>query len=84
MSRGNELVHPVTDTKPKWVRDAGHYQLMGEVKCIGGMTLREHFAGLAMQGLVGNTSGNPGKVAVYAVKVADALLVELERSHDAG
>lgn len=49
-----------------------------------GLTMREWFAGLAMQGLVANTgtcgdTGAPHTIASRAVEVADALLKELAK-----
>jgi len=47
----------------------------------GGLTKREYFAGLAMQGMVRRDSEpHPGALAYDAVVVADALLAELERN----
>ena len=47
-----------------------------------GITLREHFAGLAMQGLAANANTNASAkseaVATRAVEFADALIVALE------
>jgi hypothetical protein len=49
----------------------------------GGLTKREYFAGLAMQGLLVNIGRNTcyteGDVADLAVKSADALLAELAK-----
>lgn len=45
----------------------------------GGLTKREHFAGLAMQALLGRPIGGPEGVAQDAVACADALLAELEK-----
>lgn len=49
-----------------------------------GLTKREHFAGLAMQGLLSNsrTIGSPKTLAELAYKNADALLAELEQAND--
>lgn len=53
-----------------------------------GMTIRQHYAGLAMQGIIAGGYGDttphcsmeaPGEVAHFAVMYADALLAELER-----
>lgn len=70
--------YPVT----QWNNDTESYQIMG------GMSLRDHFAGLAMQGMY----ANPGftlvedpaitvedQIAEFAYKQADAMLAELER-----
>ena len=60
-----------------------------------GLTKREHFAGLAMQGLLSNSGGviqasnmagfawcntDEEGAALMAVSIADALLTELDRS----
>jgi hypothetical protein len=44
-----------------------------------GMTLREHYAGLAMQGYTANGANlSPRDVAHWALEYADALIAELE------
>ena len=46
-----------------------------------GLTKREHFAGLAMQGFISAGHGgmpNASELANYAVRYADALLLELD------
>ena len=46
--------------------------------CKWGMTKREYFAGLAMQGQIAHYgSANSEAVAKLAVKAADALIIEL-------
>lgn len=48
-----------------------------------GMTLREHYAGQAMQGLLlnfGSFGGDKAPVAALAVGYADALLAELAKA----
>ncbi len=50
-----------------------------------GLTKREYFAGLAMQGMMANrdlTSKLCSEVAKWSVEMADALLVELERTKE--
>lgn len=48
-----------------------------------GMTLRQHYAGLAMQGILasGNAQAfqNSSAAATWSVEFADALIAELER-----
>jgi hypothetical protein len=44
----------------------------------GGLTKREYFAGLAMQGMA-RIEGNVEDIAHDAVKIADALLAELRK-----
>lgn len=56
---------------------------------LGGITLRQHFAGLAMQGMLANTDKDDERLhesgdfmpimAVNAVEAADALLAELSK-----
>ena len=54
-----------------------------------GMTLRQHYAGLALQGLSHATAPDgtwfhdPKTVAAAAVEYADALLAELEKQNEA-
>ena len=49
----------------------------------GGMSLRDYFAGKALQGLLANPVTRPGNVAdtvvAAAVRCADAMIAELER-----
>jgi hypothetical protein len=47
-----------------------------------GLTKREHFAGLAMQGLLAHYGDSDAYSIVSAVRYADALLKELEISHE--
>jgi len=70
--------YPVT----QWNNDTESYQIMG------GMSLRDHFAGLAMQGMYANPgftlSVDPERtvedqIAYFAYKQADAMLAEKER-----
>ena len=49
-----------------------------------GLTKREYFAGLAMQGLLAHTGsfgepGSPGVLANRSVEMADALIAELNK-----
>jgi hypothetical protein len=49
---------------------------------VGGLTKREYFAGLAMQGMLSSSdyaTSTWNTVAIEAVEVADALLKELEK-----
>lgn len=53
--------------------------------CEGGLTKRELFAAMAMQGMLSNpaicdmTSGEASQVALWANQCADALLAELAK-----
>jgi hypothetical protein len=44
-----------------------------------GLTKREHFAGLAMQGLMQTPLETPEDIAQLAVEHADALILELNK-----
>lgn len=84
MENKNQPIHPLTFDSQK------DTQNMGYVSKFFGLTKREHFAGLAMQGLY----SNPGYMKKYegekylmqdkiiaeiSVKMADALLEELSK-----
>ena len=85
MSRGNKPAYPASGRHVG--ADAIEYFTMG------GMTLREHYAGLAMQGLLANSTtnfdaesyGQINKIlfcadfSKRAVAYADTLIAELER-----
>lgn len=76
---GNALAHPAPHV---W---AERWEMIEKVKeSEGGLTKRELFAAMAMQGLLANSDPNTNEwaadqVARYAVKQADVLLAELER-----
>lgn len=53
-----------------------HYQL--------GMTLRQYYAGLAMQGLLASPVECQKPIAQFAVEFADALLAELVAKQGGG
>lgn len=65
----------------------GEMKQIGDVAVsYGGMTLREHYAGLAMQGVIAGIATNEeffnwdeSDIANHAVRAADALLAELEK-----
>lgn len=56
------------------------------IKDEDGLTKREYFAAMAMQGVAstdgrnGSWLGSPKKLAIMAVQAADALLEELEKT----
>lgn len=71
MYNGNEPANPI--------KDSGFYRL--------GLTKREYLAGLAMQGLLTRSNGNPQlgiiegeRIAEESVLMADALLIELRKN----
>ena len=50
------------------------------VNRVSGLTKREQFAAMAMQGILANSSNSMSYVARDAVLMADELLAELERA----
>lgn len=79
MSRANDAAYPVNTTNES---------NPGAFEPHFGLTLREHFAGLAMQGILANEAsanfaprvhGAHVDIAGAAVKMADALLAELSK-----
>ena len=68
MNNGNELAFP----------------LVGREDYNAGLTKREWFAGLAMQGMLSDPkqAGSSDEIAHYAVYAADALIKELEERDD--
>lgn len=72
MENGKESVYP-----SEKIADSGH-PMLGAVKVkTSGITKREHFAGLAMQGYI--ATGKASDASDW-VRCADALLAELEKS----
>lgn len=78
MSNANEPAFPISVQRGQ----SGEYWTEQE----GGLTKREYFAALAMQGLVDFVPGCPAidekdakHIATYAVRCADALLTELAK-----
>ncbi len=74
MSKGNEPAFSPKREKSAWTMKWG-----------GGLSKREYFAGLAMQGLISSSDEMTTRwdqilVAQCAVQHADALLAELEKS----
>lgn len=78
MIKGNEPINPILELNSQGQLEDTSY----------GLTKREYFAGLAMQGLCsacdeeGVWSHDAKIVAGAAVKYADALLAELERTNE--
>tara|TARA_R110000803_G_scaffold194042_1_gene257039 strand:+ start:44 stop:283 length:240 start_codon:yes stop_codon:yes gene_type:complete len=77
MSNANMPAMPVTDAKGPYKQESGLVSI--------GLTKREHFAGLAMQGILTTVgtmwSEDADECALYAVKYADALLKALEKDN---
>lgn len=72
MTRANEPAFPTVRTK-------SHYSTDINVHSVGGMTLREYYAGLAMQGLLACPDPPDSDILAgrAAVVMADALLAAL-------
>jgi len=77
MIKGNEPINPLTPTQ------------QAEVVSVG-LTIRQHFAAMAMQGLFAGlysveelTGWNLADVAVESVRAADALIAELNKTETA-
>lgn len=73
MKNGDEPISPLTPDL-----DSSKHE------CIG-LTKREYFAGLAIQGFIaagGNGMPPAENLAAYATRAADALLAELEKPTD--
>jgi hypothetical protein len=76
MNNGDLPANPISEEETDRVID--------QVKIFTGLTKREHFAAMAMQGLCsahdqsGTWSHDARNVALTAVMYADALLAELE------
>ena len=55
-------------------------------QCLTGLTKREYFAVMAMQGILGNNreldslGGSPIKISQHCIEMADILLFELEKT----
>lgn len=70
--------------------DSAYPMIAGELSRLGsslGLTKREYFAGLALQGLLamaaplsGDRNPSPETYARYSLKAADALIEELNKS----
>ncbi len=80
MSRGDDAVHPY--------EVVAHYYGGGmEERRVPGITLREHFAGLAMQAMIGTAAapcltgfgGAEAAIAEGACRMADALVAEFAK-----
>lgn len=69
MQSNNERNPPMFPT----VVDKRHHQ---ELDTIMGMTLRDHFAGLAMQSILTYSKASPGEMAKSAYQMADNMLIQ--------
>ena len=71
MNNSDMPAMPTEQTTEHFSQASTHYST--------GLTKREYFAGLAMQGLVGKSGFSPIHDARQAVEQADALLAELSK-----
>ena len=66
MTFGDDFAYPNQETQ-EWARSTG-------------LTKRELFAAMAMQGLIGtDLSGSAADLAVVSIQAADALIAELSK-----
>lgn len=86
MSRADESAFPEIKTET----DSDDCKVWHDVHSTGGMTIREYFAGLAMQGLLASDVINDYKttgfgvdqITALAIEHADHLLAELEKKRE--
>jgi hypothetical protein len=79
MNNADMPVAPITDNEGFVLGASYAFDWADKMACIG-LTKREHFAGLAMQGLINDDANmRSTEVARRAVLTADALLAELTR-----
>ena len=81
---GNEPAHPTTTrVELKWDDSQPHTDPKMVAIQEGGLTIRQQFVAMAMQGLCVNTGRNgfnyPDSIAEQAVKIADHLISELNK-----
>ena len=73
MKENVPITEPVEMVDPNWMQKTGGYAR--------DMTLRDHYAGRAMQGLIARTdwdTDNPDFYSNWAYEMADAMLKERE------
>lgn len=86
MITGNEKAMPEITTDKEFAGDS----IYGNTYSYGGLTIRQHFASMAMQGLLSNPSINKlleniddgfkhESIAVTALLAADALITQLNK-----
>lgn len=78
ITHGTDHVQSVTTESQQYDPDTG-MTLTTDYTVSDGLTKREHFAILAMQGILSHSfgSGNPEDCAICALQNADALIKEL-------
>jgi hypothetical protein len=79
MNNADMPIAPITDNEGSVIGASYAFDWPDKMACIG-LTKREHFAGLALQGILcGDPTERFETAAEYAVKHADALLAELDK-----
>lgn len=77
MENGKKPASPIVNSEGI-VTHQSKLEKATQQQLLSGLDKREHFAGLAMQGML--ASDYRGDIAIMAVKFADALLAELRRT----
>jgi hypothetical protein len=78
MSRASQPAFPTTAKELRQILDGGPPEPVDVHYC--GLTIREHFAAMAMQGLAANGGFSSNEqIAIIAVGIADALIAELSK-----
>ena len=80
MKNADKPIYPTTSQKINET-EFFEYNLPNKEKQYSGLTKREYFAGLAMQGLLNNTAFTVKFIASQSVKIADELLKQLENEN---
>ena len=87
MNNGDKSIHATPAGRSYAVQKVGEHSadIVAGAPAQSGLTKREYFAGLAMQGILANHTGplhiGPGRCAAVAVDHADALLKALENNN---
>ena len=78
MTDPNDLAYPKVVSSPARDRNHGPYT---DTHSTGGLTKREHFAAMAMQGMLADHTcdAEPDAFAEVAVNYADALIAKLNK-----
>ena len=80
MKNADKPIYPTTSQKINET-EFFEYNLPNKEKQYSGLTKREYFAGLAMQGLLNNTAFTVKFIASKSVQIAEELLKQLENSN---
>tara|TARA_R110002051_G_C8432941_1_gene453769 strand:+ start:212 stop:454 length:243 start_codon:yes stop_codon:yes gene_type:complete len=80
MNNGTMPASPTVDMDMKMTREEFDNKTAGGRYLPSyGLSKREHFAGLAIQALVSDSSLSPSEASRLAIDYADALLAELDK-----